>query len=151
MANLIRGHTNARSFSGTIFKIPRQSLRHGTLRIILSVHHPQLLLNQSLSFQSRQLSSDNQDKSDAPKKSDHVSVWRQLQSPPNIITLTRIACTPVLVYWITSEQYAFAAGGCVLAGLSDGLDGYLAKTYNWGTTVGMYCTNGIMMECAITS
>lgn len=66
------------------------------------------------------------------------SILEQLKSPPNIITLTRMASTPVLAYWIISEEYKLAIGGCVLAGLSDALDGYLAKNYNMETTVGMY-------------
>lgn len=64
------------------------------------------------------------------------SILEQLKSPPNIITLSRMASTPVLAYWIISEEYKLAIGGCVVAGLSDALDGYLAKNYNMETTVG---------------
>ncbi|CAJ1965553.1 unnamed protein product [Cylindrotheca closterium] len=81
---------------------------------------------------------DHNDGKEGTEEKEQASVWEQLQSPPNIITLTRIASTPVLAYWITSEQYVWAVWGCALAGLSDALDGHLAKTYDWGTTVGTY-------------
>jgi len=89
-------------------------------------------------IQARRFSSKNNDDMNKLKSETHTSVWQQLQSPPNIITLTRMASTPVLAYWITSEQYVWAVLGCALAGLSDRLDGFLAKKYNWGTTVGTY-------------
>lgn len=65
-----------------------------------------------------------------------LTVWQQIQSPPNLITLTRMASTPFLAYWIVSEQYAMAIGGCTLAAISDYLDGYLAKHYGWTTVLG---------------
>lgn len=64
--------------------------------------------------------------------------FRQLQSPPNVITLSRIACTPLLSYWIITNQHEAALAGCFLAGLSDGLDGYLAKHHNMATVLGTY-------------
>lgn len=66
------------------------------------------------------------------------SIWTQLQSPPNILTLTRMASTPILAYWIVSENYNLAIYGCGLAAVSDFLDGYLAKHYGWSTVVGTY-------------
>lgn len=66
------------------------------------------------------------------------SVWQQLKSPPNIITLTRMASTPILSYWIVTEHYTLAIWGCTFAAISDALDGYIAKKYNMGTTVGAY-------------
>ena len=67
-----------------------------------------------------------------------ASLWTQLQSWPNRITLTRMASTPLLAYWIISDHPELALVGCTLAGLSDYLDGYLAKTYHMTTTVGTY-------------
>lgn len=66
------------------------------------------------------------------------SAWQQLKSPPNVITLTRMASTPILAYWILTEQHTLAIWGCTFAALSDALDGYLAKNYNMATTVGAY-------------
>jgi cardiolipin synthase len=62
----------------------------------------------------------------------------QLQSIPNLITLGRIASTPILSYLIVTQQHNAALIGCLLAGSSDALDGYLAKKYNMGTVLGTY-------------
>jgi cardiolipin synthase len=72
------------------------------------------------------------------KEETPISIWTQLQSPPNMITLTRVASTPLLAYWIVSENYTLAIWGCSLAAISDYLDGYLAKRYGWSTVVGSY-------------
>jgi phosphatidylglycerophosphate synthase len=66
------------------------------------------------------------------------TIWTQLKSPPNLITLARIASTPLLAYWIISEEYELAMFGVVIASISDGADGYLAKRYNMSTVVGSY-------------
>jgi len=62
----------------------------------------------------------------------------QLQSIPNMITLGRIASAPVLSYLIVTNQHSAALAGCFMAGLSDFLDGYLAKKYNMGTVLGSF-------------
>ena len=67
-----------------------------------------------------------------------LSLWEQFQTPPNIITITRMASTPLLAYWVVSEQHWWAIGGCTLAALSDYLDGYLAKNYGWSTVLGTH-------------
>ena len=66
------------------------------------------------------------------------SVWEQLQSVPNIITLSRLASTPILCYWIINDEPNLAIVGCAVAGLSDVLDGYIAKNHGGGTVLGTY-------------
>ena len=66
------------------------------------------------------------------------SLLEQAQSIPNIITLTRIASTPLLSYFIINNQYDVAIFGCILAGISDYADGYIAKNYNGATVLGTY-------------
>lgn len=66
------------------------------------------------------------------------SLWQQITTPPNAITITRMASTPLLAYWIVSEQYQLAIAGCTIAAFSDYLDGYLAKHYGWSTVLGTY-------------
>lgn len=41
-----------------------------------------------------------------------------------------------LVLWIVEERYAAALVVLVIAGFSDGLDGFLAKTFDWRTRLG---------------
>jgi cardiolipin synthase len=62
----------------------------------------------------------------------------QLQSIPNLITISRIASTPLISYLIVTQQHNAALAGCLLAGFSDFLDGYLAKKHNMGTVIGTY-------------
>jgi len=66
------------------------------------------------------------------------TVWEQLQSIPNLITLSRLASTPLLCYWILQEDYTLAIFGCLLAGMSDGIDGYIAKHHGGSTVLGTY-------------
>src|ERR1700742_566671 len=65
---------------------------------------------------------------------------------PNSITLSRIACVPVLI-WIMSPKFPFqnahgeqeiiASVVFILASITDGLDGYLARRRHQITTMGM--------------
>jgi cardiolipin synthase (CMP-forming) len=57
---------------------------------------------------------------------------------PNTLTLARILAVPLLV-WLIIDQEMFAAFVVfMLAGLSDGADGYLAKRFGWHTELGAY-------------
>ena len=64
-----------------------------------------------------------------------MSYWRFI---PNLITLVRFAAVPLLVWWLFDNQFYNALLLCLLMGLSDALDGYLARTFNWKTTLGSY-------------
>jgi len=55
---------------------------------------------------------------------------------PNIITLFRIAMVPVLVLLLKSEDYAYALFVFLLAGVSDALDGYIAKRFGFVSQLG---------------
>ncbi|XP_069624924.1 cardiolipin synthase (CMP-forming) isoform X2 [Ranitomeya imitator] len=48
---------------------------------------------------------------------------------PNLLSMTRIGLSPVLGYLIVAENFNFALGIFVLAGITDLLDGYIAR--NW--------------------
>ena len=55
---------------------------------------------------------------------------------PNAISLMRIALIlPILMFMLDGE-YGWALGLFVLAGFSDGLDGYLAVRFGWSTRLG---------------
>ena len=49
-----------------------------------------------------------------------------LSQLPNLITISRIALVPVLILLLKDEQYAASLAVFVIAGVSDGLDGYIA-------------------------
>jgi cardiolipin synthase len=55
---------------------------------------------------------------------------------PNAITLSRIALVPVLILALKDQRYGLALVLFVLAGLSDALDGFLAKRLNLVSRLG---------------
>lgn len=59
-------------------------------------------------------------------------------SLPNLITIARILLVPLIVLLILSQRMTFAFALFVVAGLSDGVDGFIAKRYNQITELGAY-------------
>ena len=57
-------------------------------------------------------------------------------SIPNIITLGRIILVPVIVWAIVSSQMEIAFAIFVIAGVSDAVDGFLAKRFNMASELG---------------
>ncbi|HUR43469.1 MAG TPA: CDP-alcohol phosphatidyltransferase family protein [Aestuariivirga sp.] len=57
---------------------------------------------------------------------------------PNLITIARILLVPFTVWLIISDAYGFAFLAFVAAGVSDGVDGYIARRYNLRTELGSY-------------
>ena len=57
---------------------------------------------------------------------------------PNIITVFRIILVPLVIWFMLDGRMQAAFLLFVLAGLSDGLDGLLAKRYGWQTELGAY-------------
>lgn len=63
------------------------------------------------------------------------------QSPisiPNILTLLRILLTPLFVILLLRDDFDLALLVFILAGLSDGLDGLIARCLNQRTAIGAY-------------
>ena len=48
---------------------------------------------------------------------------------PNLISVVRLLLVPLTVWLLISGAYGYAFTTFVVAGVSDGLDGYLAKPY----------------------
>ena len=57
---------------------------------------------------------------------------------PNLICLLRIALVWPVAVKLAAGEYLVALGLFVLAGLSDGVDGYLAKRFNWTSELGKF-------------
>ena len=55
---------------------------------------------------------------------------------PNLITGGRFLLVPVIVMLLLSEQYTWTVLVFLIAGLSDGLDGFIAKHYDWRSQLG---------------
>jgi len=55
---------------------------------------------------------------------------------PNLISFLRVLLIPPVVWFLLQEQYQYALVLFIIAGLSDALDGYLARKYNWGSDLG---------------
>ena len=55
---------------------------------------------------------------------------------PNILTAFRILLVPVFLYFIISGEYHIAAAVFITAGITDGIDGFIARRYNARTKLG---------------
>jgi hypothetical protein len=49
---------------------------------------------------------------------------------PNVITLTRMAMSPLIAVAIAADLKDLALAGCIFGAFSDWLDGYIAKNHN---------------------
>lgn len=59
-------------------------------------------------------------------------------SIPNLITLCRVILVPVVFWLLVTNQLKAAFLVFVIAGVSDAVDGFLAKRFNWETELGAY-------------
>jgi len=59
-------------------------------------------------------------------------------SIPNLITLARILAVPLVVWAITSGEMMIAFILFLAAGISDAVDGYLAKKFDMASEIGAY-------------
>lgn len=55
---------------------------------------------------------------------------------PNLITVMRLLLAPVAAGLLMAGDYGWALGVYVVAGASDGVDGFLAKRYGWQSELG---------------
>ncbi len=55
---------------------------------------------------------------------------------PNLITISRIALAPVLILLLKDQEYAASLAVFLIAGVSDGLDGFIAKRYGFVSRLG---------------
>jgi len=64
--------------------------------------------------------------------------YRQLLTAPNQLTLLRMIFLPFIVISLVKHDFKWALALFVLAGLTDGLDGLLARTLHQQTVLGQY-------------
>ena len=57
---------------------------------------------------------------------------------PNYITIFRFILVPFIVMALLSGYVGAALIGFVIAGVSDGIDGFIARRYNQGSELGAY-------------
>ncbi len=60
----------------------------------------------------------------------------QARNIPNLITALRFLMVPPTLLLIVEERYLLALMIFTVAGISDGIDGFLAKRYHWTSRIG---------------
>ena len=63
---------------------------------------------------------------------------RLLANLPNLITLARLLMTPLAVSMIVSQRFVAAFAIFVVAGVSDAVDGFIARRFDLRTELGSY-------------
>lgn len=74
--------------------------------------------------------------SNALKSALPVSAHENIYTIPNILTASRIIASPFIGYCILHDHHAWALGLFAYAGITDLLDGWIARRWNLGTVVG---------------
>ncbi|KOS16805.1 putative cardiolipin synthase [Escovopsis weberi] len=65
-----------------------------------------------------------------------VTIHEDIYTIPNILTFTRIAVAPFVGYLVLHDAHAWAFGLLAYAGVTDLLDGWIARKWNRRTVVG---------------
>ena len=55
-----------------------------------------------------------------------------------MITILRFVLVPAVVYWLIGGQWQLAFAGFLVAGISDGVDGFVARHFNQRSKLGGY-------------
>lgn len=67
-----------------------------------------------------------------------MAFLNQFRAAPNLLTLLRLFIIPFLVIEILDRHFGMAFGLFILAGISDGFDGLVARWLSQQTTLGLY-------------
>jgi cardiolipin synthase len=67
-----------------------------------------------------------------------VTALRQFRAAPNLLTMLRLFVLPFLVITVLDRHWGVAFALLWVAGVSDGLDGLLARALQQRTTLGLY-------------
>lgn len=71
-----------------------------------------------------------------PMVEQQVSMWREAKTVPNLLSFLRLALIPVFLWLILRHEGGWAIGLLAFSGLTDYLDGYIARKYNQVTRLG---------------
>ncbi|KAJ2161733.1 hypothetical protein GGF46_001237 [Coemansia sp. RSA 552] len=112
----------------------RIQLRLPTGSILALMRPPRRFLRLGPTVQEAKKSTDQEttEKPVLPVSDHHEKVL----TVPNALTMARILSSPYIGYLIVQEDYGLALTGCVVFGLTDALDGYVARRYNMKSFVG---------------
>jgi len=67
-----------------------------------------------------------------------MNIGQVLNNLPNLVTLARMLMTPLAVMMIISQRFLPAFLIFILAGVSDAIDGFIAKNFELRTELGAY-------------
>src|SRR3974390_3868648 len=67
-----------------------------------------------------------------------MNIGQILSNLPNLITLARMLMTPLAILMIVSQRFLPAFLIFILAGVSDAIDGFIAKNFDLRTELGAY-------------
>jgi cardiolipin synthase len=56
----------------------------------------------------------------------------------NMITILRFLLVPAVIYWLLTGEWRLAFAGFLIAGISDGVDGFIARRFNQRSKLGGY-------------
>lgn len=65
-----------------------------------------------------------------------VAARENIYTIPNLLTASRLVAAPFIGYCILHDHHAWALGLFAYAGITDLLDGWIARKWNLGTVVG---------------
>lgn len=65
-----------------------------------------------------------------------VAARENIYTVPNLLTASRLIAAPFIGYCILHDHHAWALGLFAYAGITDLLDGWIARKWNLGTVVG---------------
>lgn len=64
------------------------------------------------------------------------TIHEDIYTVPNILTFSRLVAAPFVGYFMLNDQHLWSVGLFAYAGLTDLLDGYIARRWNKRTVVG---------------
>jgi cardiolipin synthase len=74
----------------------------------------------------------------SPPAEEGLKLERALNLLPNLITLARVILVPAVFWLLVTGQTQAAFLLFIVAGVSDAVDGWLAKSFGWTTELGAY-------------